>query len=120
PDAIEEYGTDFVVEEAVENLLDEFTEKGIVYEDPGDNIGFFHGKAKAFDVYDDSAFEIYENRPENMSEAEFHRFEGSAPTMYQKFAEDVANHSEESREYVVGKVAESSQYLDEGLNSIIG
>lgn len=118
--AIEEYSTDFVVEEAVENLLDEFTEKGIVYEDPGDNIGFFHGRAKAFDVYDDSAFEIYEEKPENMSDADFHRFKHSAPTMYQKFANDVARHSEESREYVVGKVAESSKYLEESLDSITG
>ena len=55
-----------------------------------------------------------------MSKADFHRFEQSAPTMYQKFAEDVANHSEQNREYVVEKVAESSQYLDEDLDSIIG
>jgi len=120
PEAVEKYGAELVVEEAVENLLDEFTERGIVYEDPGDNIGFFHRRAKAFDVYDDSAFEIYDERPENMSEADFHRFEQSAPTMYQKFAEDVANHSEQNREYVVEKVAESSQYLDEDLDSIIG
>lgn len=120
PDAIEEYSTDFVVEEAVENLLDEFTEKGIVYEDPGDNIGFFNGKAKAFDVYDDSAFEVYDQKPEKMSDAEFHRFEQSAPIMYQKFAEDVAKHSEESRENVVEKVAESSQYLSEDLDSMVG
>ena len=50
PEAVEKYGAELVVEEAVENLLDEFTERGIVYEDPGDNIGFFHRRAKAFDV----------------------------------------------------------------------
>lgn len=118
PEAIEKYSTDFVIEETVEELLDEFTERGVVYEDPGGNIGFFHRKPQAFDIYDDSAFDIYENRPENMSEAEFHRFKQSAPTMYQKFAGDVARHSEQSREYVVEKVAETSQYLEEDIDSI--
>lgn len=112
-EAVETYGTDFVIEETVENLLDEFTERGIVYEDPGDNIGFFSGQAKAFDVYDDSAFEFKDGNIEEMSEKDFYEFQREAPVMYQKFAEDVANYSQKSHEEVVNKVADTSEYLIE-------
>jgi hypothetical protein len=113
-EAVQHYGADYVVEEAVKNLLDEFTERGLVYSDPGDNIGFFSGEAKAFDVYDESSFDLYDSKPENMSEAEFHRFSHQAPAMYQKFACDVARHSGGEAETLLDKVTEASKYLISG------
>jgi len=118
-EAVEKYGTDFVVEETVENLLDEFTERGIVYEDPGDNIGFYNGAAKAFDVYDNSAFEFKDGDIDTMSDKDFHEFQQEIPVMYQKFAEDVASYSEEDAQTVVDKVSEASEYLTEGEASRI-
>ncbi|MFB6174478.1 MAG: hypothetical protein ABEJ87_00700 [Candidatus Nanohalobium sp.] len=117
-EAVQHYRTGHVVEETVENLLDEFTERGLVYSDPGDNIGFFSGKAKAFDVYDESSFDLYQSRPEEMSQADFHSFSKKAPVMYQKFACDLARYAPEETEEVVDKVSEASDYLISGEASI--
>ena len=118
-EAVEKYGTDFVVEETVENLLDEFTERGIVYEDPRDNIGFYNGEAKAFDVYDSSAFEFKDGDIDSMSDKDFYKFQQEAPVMYQKFAEEVASYSKEDAQTVIEKVSQASDYLIEGEASRI-
>lgn len=117
-EAVEKYGTEFVIEETVENLLDEFTERGIIYEDPGDNIGFFSGEAKAFDVYDNSAFEFKDGNIDTMSDTEFYKFQKEAPVMYQKFACDIARYSDEDAEKIVDQVSEASEYLLDGEASM--
>ncbi len=117
-EAVQHHGTDHVVKETVENLLDEFTERGIVYSDPEDNIGFFNGEAKAFDVYDESSFDLYDTGPENMNEAEYHRFKQEAPAMYQKFASDLATYTPEQTETAVHKVTQASDHLKTGEATI--
>jgi len=113
--AIENYGVNEVVEITVDRLLDRFVEQGIVYKDIANNVGFFHGEPKAFDVYDDSAFIIFDDIPEEMSDTDYWRFESAAPTMYQKFAEDIVNNSKQDSEEVISQLAEASRYLEDEI-----
>lgn len=118
-EAIDEFGVAEAVYRTVDELLDGFTENGIVYNDVSNNIGFFYGEPRAFDVYDSSAFTLFDKSPEEMSGAQFYLFEVSAPIMYQKFAQDVVNKSDEGVEEAIGKVAQASDYLDEGLDGYL-
>lgn len=111
--AIDEYGAGRVIEMAVNDLLDNFTEEGIVYKDPKDNVGFFDDQPKAFDVYDTSAFILFDGTPEEFSPMEKYRFEGAAANMYKQFAEDIENKSTMDLEMAMNKVAEESDYLSD-------
>lgn len=118
-EAIDHYGVDEVVDRTVNRLLDGFVEQGVVFKDPKDNIGFFYGRPRSFDVYDSSAFMIFDEKPENMSKADFYSFESAAPNMYGQFAEDVANKSDRASEEVIGKVAEASDYLEDEIEDYL-
>ena len=119
-EAIEEYGVDEVIDRTVNNLLDEFTERGVVYKDPGDNIGFFQDEEpKAFDVYDNGAFILFDDEPEEMSENDLYLFEGAAANMYKQFAEDIGDKSGDDDYSVMSKVAEASDHLDSELEEPI-
>lgn len=114
--AIEEFGIDEVIDDTVNNLLDEFTDRGIVYKDPQNNIAFFEDQPKPFDVYDTGAFILFDN-PEELSENEMYLFEGAAANMYKQFTDDIAEKSSKDNEYITDKVVETSDYLDGSNNS---
>ena len=115
-EAIDEYGLDEVIDRTVNNLLDEFTEQGFVYKDPSDNIGFFHERPKAFDVYDNGSFILFDDKPEELSENDLYLFEGAAANMYKQFAENIEEKTEEDRYSVMAKVAAASEHLVNDLN----
>lgn len=108
-----------MINRTVNQLFDNFVQQGLVYKDVNDNIGFFHGKPKAYDVYDDSAFILFDDVPEEMSKLDYWRFEYAAPTMYQKFAQDVENKSDNESQEVIRNVAEASSYLEEDLEGYL-
>ncbi len=114
--AIDEYGVDEVIDMAVNDLLDEFTEEGVVYKDPKDNIGFFNDQPKAFDVYDTGAFMLFDDVPEELSDNDMYLFEGAAANMYKQFAEDIEDKSTMDTEMAMEKVAEESDYISDDLD----
>lgn len=114
--AIDKYGVDEVIDSTVNGLLDQFTEEGVVYKDPKDNIGFFNDQPRAFDVYDTGAFILFEDSPEELSDNDLYLFEGAAANMYKQFAEDLEEKSTMNTEMAMKKVAKASDYLHDDLD----